>query len=225
MRVAHPSAWFQKSIKKSQTAQPDQSSGLLSPSTSHPTVAPSASNPSHLNSRANARRPSSAASFRSVYTAASDTQRSTLTLRTQDFHPHPFAAMAHAPLPVVSSHDSSEEEEECPVCLEPLSFSFRLPGEKPHIVPECGHALHEVSSFPISPPFLVYGRLNSVSYAPLRTRSHLSMRWADTHVRSFILPVILDGILATRGFCVPFRPSLAASHHFPSSFFMGVLVI
>ncbi|KAH9174888.1 Pleckstrin homology domain-containing protein [Lactarius sanguifluus] len=51
--------------------------------------------------------------------------------------------MVHAPLPVVSSHDSSEEEEECPVCLEPLSFSFRLPGEKPHIVPECGHALHE----------------------------------------------------------------------------------
>lgn len=31
----------------------------------------------------------------------------------------------------------------CPVCLEPLSFSFRLPGEKPHIVPECSHALHE----------------------------------------------------------------------------------
>jgi hypothetical protein len=37
-----------------------------------------------------------------------------------------------------------DDEGECPVCLEPLSFSFRLPGEKPHIVPECGHALHEV---------------------------------------------------------------------------------
>jgi hypothetical protein len=37
-----------------------------------------------------------------------------------------------------------DDEAECPVCLEPLSFSFRLPGEKPHIVPECGHALHEV---------------------------------------------------------------------------------
>ncbi|CCM00740.1 uncharacterized protein FIBRA_02780 [Fibroporia radiculosa] len=56
---------------------------------------------------------------------------------------HPYAAMVAAPLPVVSSHDPSDEEEECPVCLEPLSFSFRLPGEKPHIVPECGHALHE----------------------------------------------------------------------------------
>ncbi|EIM86591.1 uncharacterized protein STEHIDRAFT_79088 [Stereum hirsutum FP-91666 SS1] len=51
--------------------------------------------------------------------------------------------MVSAPLPVVSSHDATEDEAECPVCLEPLSFSFRLPGEKPHIVPECGHALHE----------------------------------------------------------------------------------
>ncbi|KIP02991.1 hypothetical protein PHLGIDRAFT_78282 [Phlebiopsis gigantea 11061_1 CR5-6] len=50
--------------------------------------------------------------------------------------------MVSAPLPVVSSHDAAAEDE-CPVCLEPLSFSFRLPGEKPHIVPECGHALHE----------------------------------------------------------------------------------
>lgn len=45
-------------------------------------------------------------------------------------------------------HDDllDDNEGECPVCLEPLSFSFRLPGEKPHVVPECGHALHEVSS-------------------------------------------------------------------------------
>jgi hypothetical protein len=70
--------------------------------------------------------------------------------------------MAHAPLPVVSSHDS-EDEEDCPVCLEPLSFSFRLPGEKPHIVPECGHALHEVC-FPPS-PCLVYGRFGLVAGA------------------------------------------------------------
>ncbi|KAH8116465.1 Pleckstrin homology domain-containing protein [Phellopilus nigrolimitatus] len=50
--------------------------------------------------------------------------------------------MVAAPVPVVSNHDA-EDEKECPVCLEPLSFSFRLPGEKPHIVPDCGHALHE----------------------------------------------------------------------------------
>ncbi|KAF8448963.1 Pleckstrin homology domain-containing protein [Boletus edulis BED1] len=51
--------------------------------------------------------------------------------------------MAPPPLPVVSNHDTPDDEQECPVCLEPLSFSFRLPGEKPHVVPECGHSLHE----------------------------------------------------------------------------------
>lgn len=34
------------------------------------------------------------------------------------------------------------EEESCPVCCE--SLKNRLPGEKPHIVPDCGHDLHEV---------------------------------------------------------------------------------
>lgn len=58
---------------------------------------------------------------------------------------HPYAVMP-PPLPVVSNHDALDDEQECPVCLEPLSFSFRLPGEKPHVVPECGHSLHEVSS-------------------------------------------------------------------------------
>ena len=57
---------------------------------------------------------------------------------------HPFSPMHTPPLPVVSNREPVEDEAECPVCLEPLSFSFRLPGEKPHIVPECGHALHEV---------------------------------------------------------------------------------
>ena len=60
------------------------------------------------------------------------------------------------PAPVVSPHESADDEQECPVCLEPLSFSFRLPGEKPHVVPECGHSLHEVSSLlpSASPPLL-----------------------------------------------------------------------
>ncbi|KAG6334666.1 hypothetical protein ID866_4415, partial [Astraeus odoratus] len=57
--------------------------------------------------------------------------------------PHPFSAMPPAPVPILSSHDPLDDEQECPVCLEPLSFSFRLPGEKPHVVPECGHSLHE----------------------------------------------------------------------------------
>lgn len=37
-------------------------------------------------------------------------------------------------------HDVSEDDETCPVCLE--SLSIRLAGEKPHIVPVCGHKLH-----------------------------------------------------------------------------------
>lgn len=32
------------------------------------------------------------------------------------------------------------QEADCPICLE--SLSIRLPGEKPHIVPVCGHKLH-----------------------------------------------------------------------------------
>lgn len=56
---------------------------------------------------------------------------------------HPYAQPRMAPISVVA-HGGPDDDDECPVCLEPLSFSFRLPGEKPHIVPECGHALHEV---------------------------------------------------------------------------------
>ncbi|KDQ26693.1 hypothetical protein PLEOSDRAFT_1077555 [Pleurotus ostreatus PC15] len=81
-------------------------------------------------------------SIRSGYSASTS---SSDNLANQSAAPtlHPYGTMSPAPLPVVSNHDNAEDEEECPVCLEPLSFSFRLPGEKPHIVPECGHALHE----------------------------------------------------------------------------------
>ncbi len=96
------------------------------------------------------RSPSRAPSNNSLHTSYSGTSSRRPQAQSNtadDFRPaHPYASMVAAPLPVVSSHDSSEDEDECPVCLEPLSFSFRLPGEKPHIVPECGHALHEVSS-------------------------------------------------------------------------------
>lgn len=56
---------------------------------------------------------------------------------------HPYSTHQADVLPIVSNGSSSDDESSCPVCLEPLSFSFKLPGEKPHIVPECGHALHE----------------------------------------------------------------------------------
>jgi hypothetical protein len=134
MRVAHPSAWFQKANKTNRPPEPDRLTAPPFYSTTTNKADP---------------RPSSDVSSRSFVSSA---HRSTPTLHTQDFPIHPFAAMAHAPLPVVSSHDSTEDEEDCPVCLEPLSFSFRLPGEKPHIVPECGHALHEVGRFYLSLP-------------------------------------------------------------------------
>lgn len=45
---------------------------------------------------------------------------------------------------LVSQADTGEDDETCPICVESLGFTFRLPGEKPHVVPECGHSLHEV---------------------------------------------------------------------------------
>ena len=51
---------------------------------------------------------------------------------------------------LVSEEDARDDGDNCPVCCESLSFTYRLPGEKPHIVPECGHSLHEVSSFLIA---------------------------------------------------------------------------
>ena len=37
--------------------------------------------------------------------------------------------------------DASNDDENCPVCLE--SLAMRLHGEKPHVVPICGHKLRE----------------------------------------------------------------------------------
>ncbi|KAG6854270.1 hypothetical protein C0991_008963 [Blastosporella zonata] len=82
------------------------------------------------------RKPNRAPSTHSAYSTSTSNSSENLT------H-HPYNNMHLAPIPVVSARENVEDEAECPVCLEPLSFSFRLPGEKPHIVPECGHALHE----------------------------------------------------------------------------------
>jgi hypothetical protein len=52
--------------------------------------------------------------------------------------PHPYSS-ASINMGQTMIRDDDEDDETCPVCLEPLSF--RLPGEKPHIVPQCGHRL------------------------------------------------------------------------------------
>lgn len=66
--------------------------------------------------------------------------------------PHPYAlalSQRKGSQPNLPSHTSRaglpkareiEQEADCPVCLEPLSV--RLQGEKPHVVPLCGHKLH-----------------------------------------------------------------------------------
>ncbi|CDO72092.1 hypothetical protein BN946_scf184962.g35 [Trametes cinnabarina] len=139
-------------------SHPPSPSSLLTPRTAAPTnraISFAASFRSVFN-RDRDRAPHRAAStnsLRSAYSASSSTKPPLYAAHADSSSLHPYAAMVAAPLPVVSSHDASDEEEECPVCLEPLSSSFRLPGEKPHIVPECGHALHEVSSgLPLPPP-------------------------------------------------------------------------
>ncbi|OAX41524.1 hypothetical protein K503DRAFT_485549 [Rhizopogon vinicolor AM-OR11-026] len=85
------------------------------------------------------RKPPSSLSSNSLRSAYSTTNSSVTA--TDNHTLHPYATMP--PVPVVSNHEHIDDEQECPVCLEPLSFSFRLPGEKPHVVPECGHSLHE----------------------------------------------------------------------------------
>ncbi|KAF4611282.1 hypothetical protein D9613_007054 [Agrocybe pediades] len=87
------------------------------------------------------RKPAKPPSINSAYSAS--TAPSDSDIHQASSPAHPYSSQNMPPLPVVSNHSSPEDDEECPVCLEPLSFSFRLPGEKPHIVPECGHALHE----------------------------------------------------------------------------------
>ncbi len=53
-------------------------------------------------------------------------------------------------------------EVDCPVCLEPLSH--RLAGEKPHVVPSCGHALHNACFTAIyGPPEALLAAQNSAS--------------------------------------------------------------
>ena len=69
-------------------------------------------------------------------------------LPPQRSHPnlHPdLARMNSAPPHLVTFSTADKDSgETCPVCVESLSATYRLPGEQPPIVPECGHALHEV---------------------------------------------------------------------------------
>lgn len=150
MRSTSSNSWISRSHRDSPTPS-DQSNKShhqpLTPTYTAPRLAPPPplSGPStpkstfrSLQSVFQGRKPSRAPSLHSAYAV------STTSSTTENSQLHPYSAMHVAPIPVVSNRDALDDEEDCPVCLEPLSFSFRLPGEKPHIVPECGHALHEV---------------------------------------------------------------------------------
>jgi len=57
------------------------------------------------------------------------------------------------------------DETSCPVCLELLSF--RLAGEKPHVTPVCGHALHHACFTAVyGPPEAILAAQNASGRAP-----------------------------------------------------------
>ena len=147
---------FKKQVDESEKQQPRP----------RPSLQPSA----YTSPRPVPKVPSIASSLKSVFSSerknkhpsllgiGSSPSTSALSLRSAELpeashitpiHPLSFPPSDTQTMPALPSRDPSDEEAECPVCLEPLSFSFRLPGEKPHIVPECGHALHEVPRVPI----------------------------------------------------------------------------
>jgi hypothetical protein len=53
--------------------------------------------------------------------------------------PHPYSSAAVDVNQSMIRDSERDEEQTCPVCIEPLSL--RLTGEKPHVVPQCGHRL------------------------------------------------------------------------------------
>ncbi|EPQ27883.1 uncharacterized protein PFL1_04627 [Pseudozyma flocculosa PF-1] len=64
------------------------------------------------------------------------------------------------PLPGASTTFTEMAEVDCPVCLEPLSY--RLAGEKPHVVPNCGHALHNACFTAVyGPPEAIIAQQNA----------------------------------------------------------------
>ena len=174
------SSWFQKGNKDTRPHQPTAHQPPLSPALALPRPHTTLSTFSSLHlavNRAVHRAPSSN-SLHSSYSAGSAHSFSSPAYPDTYNPAHPFAAMVSAPLPVVSSRDDPDDEDECPVCLEPLSFSFRLPGEKPHILPECGHALHEVSLPPLPPSALPLYRL----YFPPRVSLHPPIPHISTYL-------------------------------------------
>jgi hypothetical protein len=45
---------------------------------------------------------------------------------------------------VVAEVDGDTNGYKCPVCVERIGAEYRIKGEKPDVIPECGHAIHHV---------------------------------------------------------------------------------
>lgn len=45
---------------------------------------------------------------------------------------------------VIAETDGDNNGYKCPVCVERIGAEFRMKGEKPDVIPECGHAIHHV---------------------------------------------------------------------------------
>lgn len=92
------------------------------------------------------RRPSiadSAISRKPSRDALQEAQRMVATMSTSSHASAPPPAPLQ-PVSVVSEETSTAEDSEtCPICVESLNASYKLPGEKAHVIPDCGHALHE----------------------------------------------------------------------------------
>lgn len=60
------------------------------------------------------------------------------------------------PHQVQVSESAPEEGELCPVCNESLTSDYRIFGERPHVVGECGHEVHHVSDSFFRPVSLTF---------------------------------------------------------------------
>lgn len=59
-----------------------------------------------------------------------------------------MAALAVAPLAlVVTEEEEDDDAYKCPVCVEKMGAEYRIQGEKPDVIPECGHSIHHVNLF------------------------------------------------------------------------------
>ncbi len=57
----------------------------------------------------------------------------------------PTATLSAPAHQVTLAEEGQDDGEKCPVCHESLSAEYRLAGEKPLVVGECGHEVHYVS--------------------------------------------------------------------------------